>query len=58
MAIAFTGTKKSINARRRENKKHSDLLQKGSFRREVKIVFNTYYKEQAEALYRQICRAQ
>ena len=51
-----SGQKRGINAIRRENKRHSVLLKRKFFRHEVNFVFNTFYKKQVEALYRQISR--
>ena len=52
MAIQFTGRKEEISDRRRENKKRSDLLQKGPFKHEVGLVYNTFYRDQVSSLYR------
>ena len=52
MAIQFTGREEEISDRRRENKKRSDLLQKGPFKHEVGLVYNTFYRDQVSSLYR------
>ncbi len=46
--------KVSINERRRTNKKSSDFSGKGSGQKNMKDVFNTYYKDQVKALYRAV----
>jgi len=48
--------KVTITGRRRENKKTSDMLQKGVSKRAIKDVFDVYYKNPAKALYRAIFR--
>lgn len=47
---------RSITAQRRENKKITDLYEKKSLRHEANVIFNTYYKDQVAALYREIFR--
>ena len=54
MAIQFTDRKEEISDRRRVNKKRSDLLQKGPFKHEVGLVYNTFYREQVSSLYRAV----
>ena len=48
--------KKGINAQRRENKKRTDVLNKNAHKQEVKAVFNTVYKDQVAALYREVTK--
>jgi len=52
----ISSQKKGINARRRENKKRSDLLNKRSAKHEVNLVFNKFYKDQVEALYKAVSK--
>lgn len=47
--------KVNLNDLRRENKKKSDLLNRGASTCAVKQVFNTYYREQVSALYKAVC---
>ena len=54
MSLELNRGKKKINDQRRENKKRTDLLQKGVHKQEVKTVFNTVYRDQVAALYREI----
>lgn len=46
--------KVTLSDRRRTNKKVSDYSKKGSDRKELKDVFNTYYRDQVRALYRAV----
>jgi lysine/ornithine N-monooxygenase len=46
--------KVTLNERRRENKKTSDLNGKSVSKRDVRNVFDTYYKNQVRALYRAV----
>ena len=54
MSLELNRGKKKINDQRRENKKRTDLLKKGVHKQEVKTVFNTVYRDQVAALYREI----
>jgi hypothetical protein len=46
--------KVTINDRRRKSKQLSDFRKKGVFRKDLRQVFNTYYKDQVRALYQAI----
>ena len=46
--------KVTINERRRDNKMVSDLNSKPVSKKEVRNVFETYYKNQVRALYRAV----
>lgn len=46
--------KVTINQRRRENKQMSDMNSKVVSKKEVRNVFETYYKNQVRALYRAV----
>jgi len=46
--------KVSLNDRRRDKKMANDTLKKGSEVKQVKQMFDTYYKDQVRALYRVI----
>jgi len=56
MAAKLHSHKVVINDRRRENKRTSDILRKGTPKRALHQVFNAYYKDQLRALYRAVCR--
>ena len=45
---------RELTARRRDNKKRVDLIKKSTVQTEVKYIFNTFYRNQVSALYRQI----
>jgi hypothetical protein len=47
---------KEINKRRRVNKKRTDSAKSMTYRHEVKMMFDKYYRDQVAALYREICR--
>ena len=47
--------KVTINGKRRANKQISDCKNKGFQNKEMKEVFDSYYKNQVRALYRAIC---
>jgi hypothetical protein len=44
----------SINAKRRQNKRSSDVLKKAGKGENVQRVFDAYYKDQVRALYRAV----
>ena len=46
--------KVTLNKRRRDNKKTSDMMSKGNSKKTVQEIFNTYYKDQVRALYRAV----
>lgn len=48
--------KVSMNQRKRENKVLSDIRHKGVSEQALRYVFNNYYKDQAQALYRAITK--
>ena len=54
MGRLFVEGERSIAAKRRENKIITDLYEKKSLRHEANVIFNTYYKDQVAALYREI----
>ena len=56
MGKPFHTHKVTINDRRRDNKKKSDVLNKGASPEDVQQVFNTCYKDQVRALYRAVLR--
>jgi len=56
MGKGFHTHKVTINDRRRDNKKKTDVLSKGVSSDEVQQVFNTCYRDQVRALYRAVLR--
>jgi len=46
--------KVTISKRRRDNKKTSDVMNKGTKPNALQNIFNTYYKDQVKALYRAV----
>ena len=46
----------TINSRRRDQKKSTDMLGKDASKQDLGVVFNTVYKEQVRALYREVTR--
>jgi hypothetical protein len=56
MSALFKRKKTSIAEGRRRNKKSSDMAKKQTFKHNVNTVFNTFYKNQVTALYKEVCR--
>ena len=59
MGVVFGDKKqghKGINAQRRDNKKLADISNKIS-KNELKVVFNTFYREQVSKLYSEVMRS-
>ena len=56
MSVNFGNQKKAINDKRRENKKKTDKFKKGSLNHELNVVFNTFYRDQVAALYKQVTK--
>ena len=46
--------KVTINDRRRENKRATDISNKGAGKKSLQSVFESYYKDQVRALYRAV----
>ena len=46
--------KVTINDRRRENKRTTDISKKGTGKKAIQSVFESYYKDQVRALYRAV----
>ena len=46
--------KVTLSERRRRNKKANDVRRKGSTKKELEQVFNSYYRDQVRALYKVI----
>lgn len=46
--------KVTINDKRRENKRTTDMMKRGVSRQSIRNVFDTYYRDQLKALYRAV----
>lgn len=55
MTLMFPREEKELSFRRREIKKKVDFENK-NFKHEVNLIFNTFYKKQVSALYREVIR--
>jgi hypothetical protein len=57
MSVVFRGKgRKEINDKRRENKRRTDMLKNKAAKNELKVVFNTVYRDQVSALYREVTK--
>jgi len=60
MGVVFSDrksrTKGTVNDQRREKKKRTDMLRKKTGKNELKVVFNTVYRDQVSALYQAVTK--
>ena len=60
MGVVFSDrkgkAKGTVNDQRREKKKKTDMLKKKTEKNELKVVFNTVYRDQVSDLYRAVTR--
>ncbi|MBF0252349.1 MAG: hypothetical protein HQL29_00895 [Candidatus Omnitrophica bacterium] len=57
MSLSFKQPQKHVSDRRREQKRQSDALNKGTHKHEVKDVYEKFYRDQVSSLYREVMKS-